>query len=648
MKMKWPTYIVVGLLLFSGLTIASSGRQVSSREATIALHFNVLKTSEVTVDSETYCLLDVDGADTSLYTAGEPIIPVVLTKLEFPLGTVITSVEIVPSAVQTILLPHPVQPAPQPVVLDGEPSMAQYNVDTEVYASTEYLPGSWFDFSTGGGLDATMEHAMFLNIRTFPARYSPATNTVQYMQEAQVTISYQQPEQAMAFGDDYDLLIIAPKSFTSEVNRLIEAKTSHNIRTKFTTLEDIYANYTGYDKPEQIKYCIKDSIENSGITYVLLVGGYKGYIFGNGGRDDQNQGVKNWYVPVRYTNLNEGGDVYDPGYISDLYYADIYNATGAFQTWDPNGDHIYAKWSGSGKDKLDLYPDVALGRLTCRNTRELKILIDKIITYEDTAADPSWFNRIVLIAGDSHDDTSMDDINEGEVTTDFIFNESMDGFTPVRVYASNRNITDDMTPSPTNIAREATKGCGFLFFEGHGNPTGWNTHWHDVFNWQDSPGGFKIYQMWKLRNKDKYPVCIVGGCHNSMFNISLQFSLTKGSTFSWCYPLPCPRSWSEWITAKKNGGAIACLGNTGLGVGYLGTIGGQPACYMGLAGYIERTFFQAYKADSGKILGNAWSGAISRYLDTWPGMNDQLDCKTVQEWPLIGDPTLKIGGYSSS
>jgi hypothetical protein len=29
-------------------------------------------------------------------------------------------------------------------------------------------------------------------------------------------------------------------------------------------------------------------------------------------------------------------------------------------------------------------------------------------------------------------------------------------------------------------------------------------------------------------------------------------------------------------------------------------------------------------------------------------MKDQTDCKTVQEWPLIGDPSLKIGGYPAA
>jgi len=47
-----------------------------------------------------------------------------------------------------------------------------------------------------------------------------------------------------------------------------------------------------------------------------------------------------------------------------------------------------------------------------------------------------------------------------------------------------------------------------------------------------------------------------------------------------------------------------------------------------------------------RILGAVWGGGAERsYLNTYPGMADQTDCKTVQQWPLLGDPILKIGGY---
>jgi acyl-CoA synthetase (AMP-forming)/AMP-acid ligase II len=70
----------------------------------------------------------------------------------------------------------------------------------------------------------------------------------------------------------------------------------------------------------------KDALETWGVKYVLLVGGLKSLIWGNP-RENINYGAKDWRVPVRYANLLDN----DPGgYISDLYYADIYKQGGVF------------------------------------------------------------------------------------------------------------------------------------------------------------------------------------------------------------------------------------------------------------------------------------------------------------------------------
>jgi len=52
------------------------------------------------------------------------------------------------------------------------------------------------------------------------------------------------------------------------------------------------------------------------------------------------------------------------------------------------------------------------------------------------------------------------------------------------------------------------------------------------------------------------------------------------------------------------------------------------------------------------ILGEIWGNAIRGYLNTYPidwsqpaGSFTSIDAKTAQEWILLGDPTLKIGGY---
>jgi len=218
-----------------------------------------------------------------------------------------------------------------------------------------------------------------------------------------------------------DLVIIAPSVFSKELQRLVIHKNETGIKTILKTTEDIYDEYegVGVDKPEQIKYFIKYALEEWNISYVLLVGGLKSKIWAIP-RDTHSCGAKHWYVPVRYTNLFDNPKyplkisfnpkyqlsseiVQDPGVISDLYYADIYDNTSNFSSWDPNGDGVFAAWDCPGveDDKdIDLIPDVSVGRLACRNKREVRTVVDKIINYETTTYGQEWFNKIMVFSGD--------------------------------------------------------------------------------------------------------------------------------------------------------------------------------------------------------------------------------------------------------
>ncbi|UCB58322.1 MAG: hypothetical protein JSV67_06905, partial [Thermoplasmatales archaeon] len=103
---------------------------------------------------------------------------------------------------------------------------------------------------------------------------------------------------------------------------------------------------------------------------------------------------------------------------------------------------------------------------------------------------------------------------------------------------------------------------------------------------------------------------------------------------------------------KIGGGAIATLGHTGLSyeiVGENGDLDGDgknlPDCLEIVCGYQNLQF---YKIIGGgvDILGEVWGATINKYLTTFPGMDSQLYAKTISQWVLLGDPSLKIGGYS--
>ena len=119
----------------------------------------------------------------------------------------------------------------------------------------------------------------------------------------------------------------------------------------------------------------------------------------------------------------------------------------------------------------------------------------------------------------------------------------------------------------------------------------------------------------------------------------------------WTYGVPAPECFSWAFVRKINGGAIASFGNTGLGYGAVGESGdidgdgvNLPDTLETLGGYQIAKFYE--KIDEGEdILGKCWGASVTRYLNTFPGMDDKVDAKTVEQWPMLGDPSLKIGGY---
>ncbi|MEM1514283.1 MAG: C25 family cysteine peptidase, partial [Candidatus Thermoplasmatota archaeon] len=316
------------------------------------------------------------------------------------------------------------------------------------------------------------------------------------------------------------------------------------------------------------------------------------------------------------------------------------NGSIVFEDWDSNGNGIFAEWKGMKKDKLDLMPDVYVGRLACRSKIELKIVIDKIIKYEsENQASKEWFKKMVVVAGDTFPQEN-DPYFDGEVSTEKAL-EYMNGYEGIKLYTSTGTLSD-----AKDIINAVSNGCGFLNFEGHGNPMSWATHPpYDESTWI----GIDVTQFPMLSNKDMYPVCVVGGCHNSQFNVSIFNLLKIKQLYETYYKSEwSPGCFNEWIVRKIDGGAIASIGCTGLGYGYVGDENkdGIPDCIQGLGGWIDIEFFRLYGQEHKNILGEIHSTAIANYVAKFPVMKDEIDCKTVQEWALLGDPTLKIGGYS--
>ena len=147
---------------------------------------------------------------------------------------------------------------------------------------------------------------------------------------------------------------------------------------------------------------------------------------------------------------------------------------------------------------MDLYPDVYLGRLACRNTLEVITVVNKIINYEAEGSSASWFNNMVVVAGDTYTDN---DYYEGEEATQEALNYMTD-FNSIKLWTSDGSFNNFF-----DVVKAINHGCGFVYFAGHGSPGAWGTHPpNDKSKWIY---GLKLHHMPLLINNDKLPICVV-------------------------------------------------------------------------------------------------------------------------------------------
>lgn len=443
--------------------------------------------------------------------------------------------------------------------------------------------------------------------------------------------------------DSYDLLIISPSEFTDELQPLVEHKNSVDMKTILIPLDTILSSdhtSEGRDDAEKVKYYIKYAMETYDISFVLLVGGKKGQ-------------SDNWYVPVRYVSMDNG---WESRYMSDLYFADIYNEDGSFSTWNKDSDSMFSEWIEGNlpEDKdIDLYPDIAIGRLPCRSAQEVTIVVDKIISYETTTFGESWFDKMLAIAGDTY--LEIDDPLWAGIEGELYANQAIDhmsDFSPTRLFLSDGSLTGS-----DDVIDAFNDGFGFVYFVGHGNPRTWGNHPPNDHEFVD---GLQNNEMKQLDNKDMYPVCIVSGCHNCQFDVSIlhllhgfledgfQFFSPSGGKvwrFEWV-----PECWGWKMTNQKDGGSIVTYGATALG-----HTKEDKSSFEGGINELEVEMFRQYGVNDVIHAGDILKNAITWYLDTYPvdwSTTDEIslldtwvDVQVAQSYVLLGDPSLRIGGY---
>ena len=588
--------LLVGVLLISSFGAAFS-TQAKNNDKTMqqVVHF-----SEPSISDQTsYLSIKMPEATSYATAPGNPVLPLYTKLFSFPFGTIIKDVSFTASSIQLKTLSKEIIPA-APLTPLSSTQNSQTNErlvkNPEVYSSSKSYPNARLTYRVGAGLNGN-DHVILVSLQYYPLVYSPQQNTLSFTPDVQITVTYELPQTPRTAPKENTLLIIAPEEFSDALQPLITHKNHYGITTTLKTTETIASQYTGRDLPEQIKYAIKDAIETDGTSYVLLVGGIE-------------------KIPVRYSYVSMWAD--DENVITDLYYSDIYDAHGNFSSWDTNHNDKF----GENSDQVDLYPDVHLGRLACDNLNDVNITVDKIIHYETETYGATWFNNMIFIGGNTF---RWSPGNDGEDNNKVIMG-IMSQFTPTTIWMSKMNF------NRATISKAITAGAGLLDYSGHGFE-------HGMGSYTTVGLRMKYYltsYIKDLKNGYKLPIMFFDACLTAKLDYILQDTLNY-STFN-VIPtllkimgvntserLPC----YAWVFLNHEGG------------GAIATIGATRTAYGGIddgAGKMSVEFFSSY--NTSQYVGEMVTAMQNGYITDVPG-----DAFTLEEFILLGDPSLMIGGY---
>ncbi len=637
MKKFFPI-LIIGILVISGLGAVAITNEIPND---IKVTENSIFVSDPIIkESDQYVTINLQEETSSIFEVGKPMLPVVTKVYTFPFGTKINNVEVSFSEINEIKLLREVQPVPERVPINVKIKKDTHiEKDYKAYENNELYPSSEYSYTIKSGLE-NGKHVVFLIVNFYFIRYSPTENIIYYSSRADIDVIYEEPTTPLLFEDVYDLVIISPSEFLNELQPLVSHKNNYGVETIIKTTEAIYSEYDGFDEAEEIKYFIKDTIEDWGADYILLVGSID-------------------KLPIRTTY---GGNWGEGDILCDLYYSDIYNDTGGFCSWDGNnngrfGEIYHDHHQSYDLDGVDLYPDINLGRLACVDKNEVSLVVDKIIYYETSTYGKSWFDNIILCGGDTFPDHGG---NEGEILNDMI-EQIMTDFIPTKLW------TSDKTFNAINLNIKVNQGAGFVDYSGHGIENGMGTHPPDSNSWRM----YYTSNLVGLFNGYELPVVFFDACltarldydgsntnYNSMSSFKILNSLLQKGIFKPLFrilnslisdynpkstikmsqpsfPQANPKPFADltpcfawnWVS-EDNGGGIATIGATRLAYGG----------YDSGAGKMSLEFFSAY--ENSETLGQMMTQAQNGYITDVP--NDFL---TIEEFILLGDPSLKIGGY---
>ncbi len=331
---------------------------------------------------------------------GAPWLPAVYSQIALPHGAQVHEVQIHADecCVQRALEVMPCQPQ-YPLSAGAAPRVPR---DPAAYARRGRQPAALAEV-------AAVQHARrssLAGITLHPVRYDAAARALYLATSITVRIGYERPvvqrrtlpvrtvmdalieELAGPAADAQtqragappakaatDYLVITSSALTGAFEQLAQyRRTADGFAAQVLAIENVTNRFSGADVPAAIRACIRQYVNDDGVSYVVL------------GGDDTVVPARKCAVSIRT-------------YISttmptDLYYSGL---DGTWDDWNTNGIYGEADVNGiNDHDEGDLVPDVIVGRIPVRTAHQALAYINKLVAYETGVWSAATARRMLM------------------------------------------------------------------------------------------------------------------------------------------------------------------------------------------------------------------------------------------------------------
>ncbi|MCX6640982.1 MAG: C25 family cysteine peptidase [bacterium] len=365
----------------------------------------------------------------------------------------------------------------------------------------------------------------------------------------------------LSLGPPIKMLIVAHRDFENDaaLDGLVQRRQAGLGRTELVFIDQVFNSFSdGIYNPQAIKDLLLALPEPPEFLLLVGDGSYDTRnIFGNGGN----------LMPAHYIQTKAYGSV-----ASDFWY---------------------------GLLDDDLIPDVAVGRISARDTEELDNYLAKLEEYDTNPSPGAWRNTHLFVSGTGGiENYTFLSVSQA------VIDQLDDDVLPERL--ATDPTTNPFYGATTDLIDLLDQGALAVDYNGHGAGAVWSDN-----------SLFRIDNLPQLTNFGKYPFVTNFTCFIGAFD-ALQDASTLGE---------------EFIFVPQRG-AIAVLGSTGLGWFLNGS-------------YLQETLVGLIYDDQNLSLGQVVNAAKIAFYSYWGQQGQSVEAfDTIHLMNLLGDPSVKLA-YST-